>query len=52
MLYSMLENAAAKYPNRVAMFSGNDNSSCTYYEFNERVRNLSRGLLLKGGIKK
>jgi acyl-CoA synthetase (AMP-forming)/AMP-acid ligase II len=51
MLYSMLEKAAAQHPNTIALFSGNNNYSCTYYELNEKVKRLSCGLLSKGGVK-
>jgi acyl-CoA synthetase (AMP-forming)/AMP-acid ligase II len=50
MLYSMLERAATQHPNTVALFSGNNDYSCTYKELNERIKKLSCGLLSKGGL--
>jgi acyl-coenzyme A synthetase/AMP-(fatty) acid ligase len=47
----MLERTAAQHPNSIALFSGNNNYSCTYYELNEKVKKLSYGLLSQGAVK-
>jgi acyl-CoA synthetase (AMP-forming)/AMP-acid ligase II len=45
MIYSLLENSAKLYPNNVVLCT--DNYKCTYYELNENVKRIAKGLLSK-----